>query len=119
MSHYDEGKNDLEYIRLLGRRCVESLGGAEAESEADLASRIKFDIEHGYAAQYENQRRMEYARLENNKVLPKYINYLKNAGLVEEAIWACEQIIAHGLNDGTKGGFEGRKNRLVKVLAKQ
>lgn len=36
----------------------------------------------------------------------------------DAAIIVCDQAIALGLRDGTKGGFEGRRDRLVKARAK-
>lgn len=39
-------------------------------------------------------------------------------GKIDEAIEICKKAIEYGLHDGTKGGFQGRLNRLYKKLTK-
>lgn len=39
---------------------------------------------------------------------------LAEAGMFEEAISVCETALEYGLDDGTKGGFEGRIQRIKK-----
>lgn len=41
---------------------------------------------------------------------------LTEDGEREAAIKVCEQALSHGLRDGTKGGFEGRINRIKKSV---
>lgn len=44
----------------------------------------------------------------------KYATLLTEQGNYERAIEVCEIAISHGLHDGTKGGFEGRIERIKK-----
>lgn len=43
---------------------------------------------------------------------------LTEAGNREGAILVCEQAIAHGLSDGTKGDYQGRIERLRKAVGR-
>ncbi|WP_394424494.1 hypothetical protein [Vreelandella stevensii] len=44
----------------------------------------------------------------------KYATLLTEEGEYKRAIEVCEIAISHGLNDGTKGGFEGRIAKIKK-----
>lgn len=58
-------------------------------------------------------------------ILPRVTTFQKYATLLAEqnnfdrAVEVCEVAISHGLHDGTKGGFEGRIERIKRRAAKQ
>ena len=62
---------------------------------------------------------------EMNGILPRvptfqhFATLLAERGQFESAIRVCEQAIAYGLSDGSKGGFEGRIERIKKQQAKR
>jgi len=47
----------------------------------------------------------------------KYATLLTEQGQYERAIEVCEIAISHGLHDGTKGGYEGRMDKIKKKAA--
>lgn len=64
----------------------------------------------------------EWKQEHNTDDLPRIPSFKRLAIIYEkqenyqEALAVCDQALAYGLDDGTKGGFEGRKERLQKKL---
>ena len=48
----------------------------------------------------------------------QYATLLTERGEFDRAIQVCEKAIAYGLDDGTKGGYEGRIERIKKKAAR-
>lgn len=63
-----------------------------------------------------------WKREHNTENLPKIPSFkrltiiYKKQGNYQDALSVCDQALAHGLDDGTKGGFEGRKERLQEKM---
>jgi hypothetical protein len=111
----DSLTDPLERHRLY-TRLVETAYRNRRNSEEDLDTAMT--LSRKYVDEFESLKPAVFDSMgEGDKIVPVFrmlAIMLEEAGAYDQAVNICRQALAHGIEDGTRTGFEGRIKRLMK-----